>query len=346
MTTTPAQPSHVTARLFDGRSARAQPVNVWFLPGPELVVQGHGFEIRHPASELRLDAALGETPRFLHLPGGQSCEFADLDALDGALAGWPKSTGFRRKALGWRVATVLLLGLLLGAWLTLTQGLPFVARQVAAALPASTMEKISEGCLSDLDESVFQPSRLPAARREALLRRSRAFLATVGESPDRHIEFRSSPEIGANAMALPSGVIVFTDDLVRLARNDEQILAVLAHECGHLHHRHSLRGILQSSAVAMGVTMAVGKQSAADSLQAALTSNLINSRYSREFEFEADAYGAELLRRANIPASRLGEILDLLEKQSRHSGHSGGKLDAYLQSHPSTPERKRRLDGH
>ena len=185
------------------------------------------------------------------------------------------------------------------------------------------------------------PSRLPPERREALLREARSFLGAAGESPDRRIEFRSAPEIGPNAMALPSGDIIVTDDIVLLARNDEQLLAVLAHECGHLHYRHALRGILQDSAVTMMVTLVAGKQSSANSLQSELTATLIHLRYSRDFEYEADAYGAQLLRRVNIPPARLGEMLDLLEQQA--GGRSRGALDSYLSSHPSTPERKERL---
>jgi Zn-dependent protease with chaperone function len=346
MKTTSPQPRHVTARFFDGRSAKAHPVNIWFMPDCELVVQGHGFELRHQATELKLDSALGATPRFLHLPGGQCCEFADLARLDEALTDWPASTGFKRRASGWRFMLCALLGLLVAVWLVISQGVPLAARLATVALPTTMVEKIGAGSLADLDATAFAPSRLPIARQQEVLSKARAFLASVGESPDRRIIFRSAPGIGANAMALPSGVIVFTDDIIHLATNDDQLLAVLAHECGHVHYRHGLRGILQQSAVSMAITMAVGKQSAASAMQSQLTAQLINSRYSREFEFEADGYGARLLAQAAIPSSRLGEMLDLLEKQSAHAQYAHGRLDSYLQSHPSTPERKNRLERH
>jgi len=334
-----AGPVPAPARFFDGRSARAHLVQVWFLPGPELVIRGSGFEQRHPAARINLDRALGDAPRFLQLPGDQTCEFTDGRALDAALAGWPVSTG--PHPLGWRFYAGTLLGLMLAVWLAISQGLPLAARAVAFMLPADTMERVSRGTLAELDREIFEPSRLPPERREALLREARSFLGAAGESPDRRIEFRSAPEIGPNAMALPSGDIIVTDDIVLLARNDEQLLAVLAHECGHLHYRHALRGILQDSAVTMMVTLVAGKQSSANSLQSELTATLIHLRYSRDFEYEADAYGAQLLRRVNIPPARLGEMLDLLEQQA--GGRSRGALDSYLSSHPSTPERKERL---
>lgn len=336
-------PRLVIARFFDGHSARAQSARLWFLPGPELVVQADRLELRHAAKDIRLDSALGNTPRFLRLPGGQSCEITDLAALDAALAVWPASVRRSRGLQSWRGLTAVVVCLAILATLTLLYGLPLAARQVAFMLPPDTMAKISHDSLAELDATLFEPSRLPFARQDALRRRARVFLMAAGEPPDRRIEFRSAPTMGANAMALPSGVIVVTDDLVHLAQNDDQILAVLAHECGHVHYRHSLRGILQNSAVVMAVTLVAGKQHSADSLQASLTTELVNSRHSRDFEFEADAYGAELLTRAHMRVNLMGEILDRLEQQSGGSAHVESGLDSYLRSHPATKDRKQRL---
>lgn len=48
----------------------------------------------------------------------------------------------------------------------------------------------------------------------------------------------------------PGGTIVVTDQLVRLAARKEDMLAVLAHEIGHVEGRHPLRLVLHSSAAA------------------------------------------------------------------------------------------------
>ena len=41
--------------------------------------------------------------------------------------------------------------------------------------------------------------------------------------------------------ALPGGTVILTDQLVALAKNDDEIAGVLAHEIGHVKHRHSLK---------------------------------------------------------------------------------------------------------
>lgn len=340
---TPApSPASAPARFFDGRTARPHLVHVWFLPGLELAIQGERVEHRCRAQDVQLDPRLENTPRFLHLADRQTCEFTDLAALEHALAAWPEAARFHRRAPGLRAATVALVFLAVGTWLAITQALPAAARTLATALPANIVHNLGRNALADLDDSVFEPSRIPQARQNELRAKARAFLAAAGESPDLAVEFRAAPQIGANAMALPSGEIVLTDDLVRLAQHDEQILAVLAHEAGHLHHRHSLRQILQGSAVAITVALAAGKDTA-DSLHGKLASNLLNSRYSRDFEYEADAFAVTVLQRAGIPPARLGEMLDLLEQQQKTRSRQTGVLDSYLGTHPTTPERKRHL---
>jgi Zn-dependent protease with chaperone function len=340
--TPPSSEKPVAGRYYDGVSARALSINAWFLPSLELVLQGPEFENRYRAADLRIDATVDDAPRFITLPDGGCCQFAHSALLDDALADWPGRLSRRRHRprLAHIVGLLLLITLL--AWIAVAHVLPFAAHQVALRLPAATMQTLGRDSLKEMDASVFEPSRLPAERRKALLRRSREFLLATGESPERRIEFRDAPQIGPNAMALPSGVIVFTDDLVRLAENDEQLLAVLAHECGHIQHRHALRGLIQESGAIMVITLATGNRHALDTLQADLTASLLSSRYSRDFEFEADAYAAQLLTRARIPKTRLGEMLSLLEKQSSPGKHSA--LDGYLSSHPATEERLRRLE--
>ena len=58
--------------------------------------------------------------------------------------------------------------------------------------------------------------------------------------PGRYrLELRSGEALGANALALPSGIVIMTDDLVALAKSDDEIGAVMAHELGHVRGRHA-----------------------------------------------------------------------------------------------------------
>jgi Zn-dependent protease with chaperone function len=125
-----------------------------------------------------------------------------------------------------------------------------------------------------------------------------------------------------------------TDELVALAQNDDEIIAVLAHEIGHVRGRHALRMILQSAGVA-AITLAVfGDVSSTSALAAALPAVLLNAKHSREFEHEADGFAKSWLREHGIPERRFDDLLCRLEKQS-----PAGTEVRYLSSHPPTEER-------
>ena len=152
------------------------------------------------------------------------------------------------------------------------------------------------------------------------------------------IQFRKSPSIGANALALPGGTIVITDDLVKLAQDDREILGVLAHESGHVVRRHGERQILQGSAIVLLVTWFVGD---ANALAAAAPTALLQAKYSRDLEREADAHAIGVLRRNGIPTRYLASILERFAR-TEPSGGNASMLD-YLSTHPATAERLARL---
>ncbi len=67
------------------------------------------------------------------------------------------------------------------------------------------------------------------------------------------LEFRAGAIIGPNAIAFPGGIIVKTDEMVESAAEMEEVLARLAHEIGHVEHRHTMRNVLQNSAIGVVV---------------------------------------------------------------------------------------------
>ena len=67
-------------------------------------------------------------------------------------------------------------------------------------------------------------------------------------------------------MALPVGSVVFMDELIELAENDEELIAIAYHEFGHVEHRHLIRRSLQGSAVVIGLFLLSGDLGGADFL--------------------------------------------------------------------------------
>jgi predicted Zn-dependent protease len=226
-------------------------------------------------------------------------------------------------------------------------GVPLLARHVACALPVSAESALGRESLATLDRLLFKPTRLSAVRRGELTTLFHRMTAAFPDASCYRLEFRNSSTIGANAMALPSGIVVITDGLVDLAKNDEELAAVLAHELGHVRGRHLLRHILQNSLAGLLMATVTGDITSVTSLSATLPTALIDARFSRDFEREADDAAVAYLKKEGIPTRRYVDILGRLQAQldAKTKGvvKGEGEFRNYLSTHPATSERIRRI---
>ena len=128
---------------------------------------------------------------------------------------------------------------------------------------------------------------------------------------------------------------MLTDELVNLAKDDREIEAVLAHEFGHLLQRHILRHVLQDSAATLLVAVSIGDLSVLTSLIAAAPTLLLQAKFSRDFEREADDFALDYLDRQKIPAEVFATMLERLEK-----AQPGGRdMPDFLSTHPEVRAR-------
>lgn len=333
----------VAATYFDSRNASAHPVEL-MIEGNLLCLHGDGIELRWPLENLDISERLGNTPRRLSHSGSGHCEVVDNAALEAMLA----KAGVAASRPGWLdrmqhsprwalLSAVLFVAALLAAYRYL---LPWGAQTVAMHVPASVLQKMGSSTLETLDQYLLHPSELPEARRKTLAARFAALQAAETSQMRYRLVFRRSPEIGANAFALPDGTIVMLDELVEQTGNDDEVLAVLAHERGHIERRHTARMVLQSSAVGLVVAWYMGDVS---TLLTAVPAAILEAGYSRDMEREADQYAARMLQRNGLSPCLLTAMLDKLEKSHRQRPASAQpdspKILDYLASHPPTQDR-------
>ncbi len=321
---------------YDGRTSQRNAVEL-YSEGATLRVLGSGIDRTWPWSEVRVSSRVGNTARHLYLPDGSQCETADNDAIDAWLAARHGADRFSvhriERRLRYALAALALTAV--AVWLGFAYGIPALAKQVAFRLPASTERLIGADALRALDQTLLGPSALPPERAAEL---QKLFAGVTADLASHYrLELRAGRRLGANALALPSGIIVLTDELVKLADDDRQILAVLAHELGHMRQRHALRSVLQNSTAAVLFAMAVGDLSSVTSFAAALPTMLLQAKYSREFEAEADEFALDYLAKKGIPPDAFSSLLERLE---RGEGSTAG-LD-YFSTHPATRERVER----
>lgn len=325
------------ARYFDGKTAAAHPVNLT-LEAQTLLLHGDGIALRWPLNEVQISERLGNTPRRLAFPDGSHCEVSDHAALDAML---PHRRGWldrMQHSLPWALlSAVLIVAALIASYRYL---LPWGAEMLAQRAPESVLQQMGRSTLETLDRLMLRPSTLDAARQQTLTAKFAALRPLPGSDMQYRILFRSAPGAGPNAFALPDGTIVLLDELVALTADDNEILAVLAHERGHVERRHGARMVLQSSAVGLVIGWYMGDVS---SLLTVIPAAVLEAGYSRDMEREADEYAAAMLQHNALSPCLLTAMLDKLEaahsKAAAASQSDTQKVMDYFASHPATGER-------
>lgn len=292
--------------------------------------------------EVHVSDRLGQIPRRIELPGIGVFETRDNEAVDRAFAAHGASAGLVHwLEQRWPVAIASMIAVAIASFAFVRFGLPALAGLAARSLPAEVDEAIGARSLALLDETFFEPSRLPQMRQLKLQIRYSKMLRELGAPASQRLENRDAPGLGPNALALPSGIVVMTDDLVRLAKHDDELVAVLAHELGHVRGRHALRQLIQSAGVSALALALVGDVSQASALFGAVPA-LIDAKHSRDLEREADAFSKDWLSAHDIAATHFDDILCRMEQEvGGAEAAEGSKWARYLSTHPSTDERAR-----
>lgn len=282
-------------------------------------------------AQVRLDPAVGQTDAVIHLPTGGM--FIVHDAA--FLQAWPKQISWIERSAAWveeRISTVIALACLAVAILYAVArwGIPLMATALVTLIPLGIDARMGEQTLAVMDRVLLAPSQLSLTRQQSLTDTWARYCASV-HCPSHQLLFRHGKKMGANAFALPGGVMVLTDELVKLAQQDEEIVAVLAHELGHVHGRHGVRMVVQSMGAAAVLLAVTGDFGNVTDLASALPSLLLQTGYSRNMEREADAYAIDSLQAACVEPRHLASMLGKLDAKASETG--------WLDSHPGTQER-------
>jgi Zn-dependent protease with chaperone function len=306
------------ADYFDGLKARQKPVLVRVAGhGKNIAFDVNGETLTFNFVDLHVQSKLGSAKRLIDLPNGGRLEARDIGVLEAAMpskksAFW-RGLHYLENHLGW--VLVALIATVFAGWLFLQFGVPKLAEYVAKVTPPAMEEKLGEQALQGLDSKFgyFSPSKAYPARKASIVAVLNQLCATLKDCPKYRLEFRAGGMIGANAFALPGGIMVVTDEMIALSKNDTEIIAVLAHELGHVKQRHAFRQSLQGVLSGLILAAVTGDVS---SLGSGLPAVLMQMRYSREHELEADGFALNALQKACLPPKAFADILQRLQNQA------------------------------
>ncbi len=150
-----------------------------------------------------------------------------------------------------------------------------------------------------------------------------------------------------NAVALPGGFVYVTKALLPLV-NDQELAFVLGHEIAHVTKRHGIRQLEKNLWTQAGLVTIVAiankgqvNEGSMNTVQA--VSTVINSKYSRDDETEADLTACNYVVNALGYNPRAG-ITFMRKLQKLGGGELPGFVNSLVGSHPLTDERVRSID--
>jgi predicted Zn-dependent protease len=337
-------PLRLQTVYFDGRQARAQPVEIYIADG-QLHVEGTPMPLDVPVAQVRWAERQRHGQRLSELPGGGQLSHADGPAWDE----WARRSGLAEPVVvrwmqSWRAVLAALLASVALVGASWAWGLPWMAQALVALVSPELERQLGEQALTRFDASGLAPSRLSAPRQAAIRDRLRAAVgrAWPDDAPAWQLHFRdaSAQKIGANAFALPGGQLVLTDEIVALLDDQpDLIIGVLGHELGHVKHRHGLRLLAQAGLLGALSSALVGDTSG---LLASGSALLGQQAYSRDFERQADLAALHLLRANGLAPDRMLVMFERLAAQRKPGTVD---LPIALASHPADTERKQLFQG-
>ncbi|MFC1867647.1 M48 family metalloprotease [Thermodesulfobacteriota bacterium] len=143
-----------------------------------------------------------------------------------------------------------------------------------------------------------------------------------------------------NAFSCPGGIIFLSSGLLKTIRNEAQIACILAHEVGHVGHKHALKSI-QRARFFEGVgkitatAMKGDKGQQFESMIGDLQTVLFDRGLDQNMEFEADLAAMETAYRTGYDPKGMIEVLNELKRIESQSQKGG----SWFSTHPPLGQR-------
>jgi len=134
-----------------------------------------------------------------------------------------------------------------------------------------------------------------------------------------------------NAFALPGGQIFITVGLLDKLQTEAQLAGVLSHEIGHVIERHSAQQMAKNQlGQSLIVAVATGSSENQSVAVASVVNQMIQLRYGRQDESQADQWGLKLMEKAGFNPRAMIQVMEILKA----AGGNGRGIELF-QTHPN-----------
>ena len=227
-----------------------------------------------------------------------------------------------------------LLGLLAATIIFIVIGIPLFTKLMettAIFVPKSLENHIGEQSIEAMSHE-FRPCEDQEAK--ALLDKLVSELVKYQEDDDLQINIHLFRTKTANAFAVPGEHMAILSGFLAEAKSEQEIAGVLAHEMGHIAHRHSIKYLIQQMGTSFLLSISTGDGAGL----AQITNSLSGLSYSRDKELEADRYAKKILEDSGIGTQG---VIDFLSRLDGDTPELLKKMNDFtlLSTHPKTQER-------
>ena len=161
-------------------------------------------------------------------------------------------------------------------------------------------------------------------------------LAKQSERPALPWTFIVLDTDGVNAFASPGGIVHITRGALGLIRSEAELAGVLAHEIGHVAHKHTVNAIRKNKAVQLGTSETLADRGPfLDKLANRAYEMVLENKFDRGDEMDADKVSVSLTEKAGYAPGTLAAFLTRLDERNKDQPAQNG----LFASHPETKER-------
>jgi beta-barrel assembly-enhancing protease len=161
-------------------------------------------------------------------------------------------------------------------------------------------------------------------------------LAQQSERPNLAWRFIVLDTDGVNAFASPGGIVHITRGALGLIRNEAELAAVLAHEIGHVAHKHTVNAIKKNKAVQLGSNQTLANRAPLlDQIANKAYEMVLENKFDRGDELDADKVSVTLTAKVGYAPGTLADFLARLDDRNKDQPARNG----LFASHPETKER-------
>jgi predicted Zn-dependent protease len=161
-------------------------------------------------------------------------------------------------------------------------------------------------------------------------------LAQQSERPNLAWTFIVLDTDGVNAFASPGGIVHITRGALGLITSEAELAGVLAHEVGHVAHKHAVNAIRKGKAVQLGSNETLSSRGPfLDKIANKAYDIVLENKFDRNDEMDSDKVSLTLAEKAGYAPGKLADFLTRLDERNKDQPAANG----LFASHPDTQVR-------